>query len=181
MYIHRDRTATFSFCLFRARRAAYGSSQARGWIRAAAAGLHHRSHQHRIWAMSATYATAHSNTRSLTHWAKPGIKPASSWILVGFITAEPQWKLWIAPFLGNFLWLLSSFEIYLKIHKTEVAPSLPHSLTGSRMGVGGLHREGDGWAEWGKAEVCQEKMRRDIPESRTEVRETRTLLGGTAL
>ena len=54
-----------------------------------------------IWAMlgsvgsagSATYITVHSNTRSLTHWAKPGIKSASSWILVGFATAEPQREL----------------------------------------------------------------------------------------
>ena len=29
--------------------------------------------------------TAHGNARSLTHWTKPGIKPVSSWILVGFI------------------------------------------------------------------------------------------------
>ena len=39
------------------------------------------------------YATAHSNARSLTHWARPGIEPASSWILVGFITTEPPWEL----------------------------------------------------------------------------------------
>ena len=26
--------------------------------------------------------TAHSNTRSLTHWVRPGMEPASSWILV---------------------------------------------------------------------------------------------------
>ena len=39
------------------------------------------------------YTTAHSNTRSLKHWARPGIKPTSSWILVGFVSAEPQWKL----------------------------------------------------------------------------------------
>ena len=31
------------------------------------------------------YTTAHGNTRSLTRWARPGIEPASSWILVGFI------------------------------------------------------------------------------------------------
>ena len=30
--------------------------------------------------------TAHSNARSLTHWAGPGIKYASSWILVAFVT-----------------------------------------------------------------------------------------------
>ena len=40
--------------------------------------------------MSMTYTTAHNNMGSLTHCARPGIKPASSWLLVGFITAEPQ-------------------------------------------------------------------------------------------
>ena len=40
-----------------------------------------------------TTATAHSNAKSLTHWAKPGIEPTSSWILVSFITAEPQQEL----------------------------------------------------------------------------------------
>ena len=46
------------------------------------------------------------NTRSLTHWAGPGIKPTSSWILVGFITTEPQWELPHSPSfnqtVGNF-------------------------------------------------------------------------------
>ena len=27
----------------------------------------------------------------LTHWARPGIEAAYSWILVGFVTAEPRW------------------------------------------------------------------------------------------
>ena len=44
---------------------------------AAAAGLHH----------------SHSNTRSLTHEARPGIEPVSSWILVGFVSPEPQQEL----------------------------------------------------------------------------------------
>ena len=48
------------FSLFRAALMACGSSQARGQIRAAAASLHH------------------SHTGSLTHWARPGIKPMSS-------------------------------------------------------------------------------------------------------
>ena len=43
--------------------------------------------------MSATYTIAHSNAGSLAHWAGPGIEPASSWILVRFITAEPWWEL----------------------------------------------------------------------------------------
>ena len=38
--------------------------------------------------MSVTYTTAHGNAR-----AGPGIEPASSWILVGFFTAEPPWEL----------------------------------------------------------------------------------------
>ena len=42
---------------------------------------------------SATYTTAHSSPGSLTHRASPGIEPASSWILVGLVTAEPQWEL----------------------------------------------------------------------------------------
>ena len=39
------------------------------------------------------YTIAHSNARSLTHWTRPEIKPKSSWILVGFVTAEPRWEL----------------------------------------------------------------------------------------
>ena len=62
-----------------------GSSQARGWI-GAAGHSHSHSHSH----ASAAYTTTHSNAGSLTHWARPGIKPTSSWKLVGFITAEPQ-------------------------------------------------------------------------------------------
>ena len=59
----------FFFCLFRPTSAAYGGSQARGLIGATAAGLRH----------------SHSNSGSLTHWARPGIKPNSSWILVRLV------------------------------------------------------------------------------------------------
>ena len=40
-----------------------------------------------------TYTTAHGNTRSLTHWWRPGIKPATSLFLVGFVSAAPQQEL----------------------------------------------------------------------------------------
>jgi len=53
--------------LFRATLVTYGSSQARGRIKAVAAGLCH----------------SRSNARSLTHWARPGIEPTSSWISSG--------------------------------------------------------------------------------------------------
>ena len=52
--------------------------------------------------MSATYSTVHSNAGSLTHWTRPGIKPASSWILVRFIYPEPRQELPLFPFLAHF-------------------------------------------------------------------------------
>ena len=46
-----------------------------------------------IWVMSETYTTAQGNTWSSIHWARPGIKPALSWILVRFVSTGPQWEL----------------------------------------------------------------------------------------
>ena len=40
-----------------------------------------------------TYTTAHSNAGSLTHRERPGIKPATSWLLVGFVSTVPQQEL----------------------------------------------------------------------------------------
>ena len=57
------------FLLFRPAPSAYGGSQDRGQIGAVAASLHH----------------SQSNAGSLSHWARPGIEPSSSWILVGFV------------------------------------------------------------------------------------------------
>ena len=65
--------------------AAYGRSQARSWIRVAAAG-HSQSHvrsESCLW-----YAAAHSNDKCLTPWVGPGIEPASSWIPVRFVTCR---------------------------------------------------------------------------------------------
>ena len=39
------------------------------------------------------YITAHGNAGSLTHCARPGMAPASSWTLVGFVSAVPRWEL----------------------------------------------------------------------------------------
>ena len=63
--------------------------------------------QCQIWAMSVTHTTAHGYTRSLTHWARPGIKAASSWILIEFIISESQ---------RNSFWCISaSFKFRLKV------------------------------------------------------------------
>ena len=70
----------YFFCLSAFSRAApmaCGGSQARGLIGPVATGLHQ----------------SHGNARSLTHWARPGFEPATSWFLVGFISAAPWWEL----------------------------------------------------------------------------------------
>ena len=77
----------FFFCFFRATPSAYGCSQVRSRTGAAAASLHH----------------SHGNTRSKVCLrstpqliamldVRPGIEPASSWILVSFISTESQGK-----------------------------------------------------------------------------------------
>ena len=70
------------FYFFKAAPMAYGGSQARG----------------QIGAVAVTYTTAHGNTGSLTHWARPGIEPASSWILVRFMSTEPWRELRLLQF-----------------------------------------------------------------------------------
>ena len=64
---------------------AYGYSQTRGGIGAAAACLHH-SHSYARSKSCLSYTTAHGKAGSLTQWGRPGIEPSSSWILVGFVT-----------------------------------------------------------------------------------------------
>ena len=82
----------FFFGLFRAVPATCGGSQVRGPIGATAAGLYRscwpipQPQQCGIRVAFGTYATAHRIARSLSHWARPGIHPTSSCILVGFIT-----------------------------------------------------------------------------------------------
>ena len=71
--------------LFRTTSTAYGSSQARGWTRAAPAYIMATAMPD--LSRSAAYRTAQSNAGSLTQKAGLGIKPASSWIHVGSITS----------------------------------------------------------------------------------------------
>ena len=92
------------YFLYRASLVAYGSSRARGWIGAAPAGLHHghgnaRSELH-LW------PTARGNARSLTHWVTPESEPASSRILVGFLTN------WATTETPNLLILLLYYYVF---------------------------------------------------------------------
>ena len=46
-----------------------------------------------IWASCVAYTTAHCKLDPLTHWARPGIKPVSSWIPVTLVSTESCWEL----------------------------------------------------------------------------------------
>ena len=87
------------FCPFRATHAVYGSSQARGWIGAAAASLQqsqsNTGFKQCLWPTPQLTATP---SGSLIHWARPRMEPESSWILVEFITTEPCQELLNLPF-----------------------------------------------------------------------------------
>ena len=77
----------FILVFSRAASVAYGGSPVRGRIGAVATSLHH----------------SHSNARSLSHWARPWIEPASSWMVVRFIFAELQWELQEPLFLHRYI------------------------------------------------------------------------------
>ena len=74
---------------------AYGSSQARGLIRATAASLHHSHSNARSKRVCGVPYRDHGNARSLTHCTRPEIEPTSSWILVRFVSTAPQQELQI--------------------------------------------------------------------------------------
>ena len=82
----------YLFFLFRAIPTAYGSSQARDPIGVAASSLCH-SYSHSNLGSEPHLRPAvqfMATPGSLTHWARPGIEPAASWILAGFVTTGPQ-------------------------------------------------------------------------------------------
>ena len=97
------------FLLFMATLTAHGSSKPRAQIRITAAGLHHsHSNTGSKSCLRPTYTIAHSNAiiahgnaRSLTHQVRPGIKSASSRILVEFVSVVPQWELLKFLFFNN--------------------------------------------------------------------------------
>ena len=82
----------FFFCLFRVAPAAYGGSQARGRIRAIYTGLSH-SHS-KTGSKQCLWPTPQLTAMldPLTHWARPGIEPESSWTLIRFASSEPWWE-----------------------------------------------------------------------------------------
>ena len=93
---HRDqRILIFFFFHFRSTPAAYGSSQARGQLGAAAAGHSNSGSKPCLQPILQLMAMPDPLPTEQGHWARPGIEPESSQILVGFITTEPQLELWL--------------------------------------------------------------------------------------
>ena len=105
----------FFFCFFRAAPVAYGNSQARGRIRGTAAGLHHSKASP---GLICNQHHSYSNAGSLTHWARPGIKPGPSQILVRFLTCwtmtETPWKQILKA--SHFAWDLTQWPV-VALHK----------------------------------------------------------------
>ena len=107
----------FLFLLFRAAPVAYGGSQARGWNQSCSCPPTSQPQQHRIPVTSVTYTTAVTytgNTGSLTYGVRPGIEPASSWILAELQQELPLRDLF--PFYVSGSYVLHSI---LKIKKTQ--------------------------------------------------------------
>ena len=77
--------------LFKATHEAYGSSQAKGEIGVVAAGLYHTAMQDPSRICNPYHSSQQHQILNLLGEAR--IKPKSSWILVRFVTAEPQWEL----------------------------------------------------------------------------------------
>ena len=94
-------------CLFGAAPVAYGRSQARGRIRAAAADLRHSSQQCQI-------------LHPLS-----GIKPASSWRSVRFVSAEALWELQI-------------ITCYRCLHNVSLSAYTSHDVTATLLAWKGM-------------------------------------------
>ena len=77
---------TFFFFLFMATPMAYGSSQARGQVRAAVASLCRAT---AMLDLSCIFNLCHGNAGSLTHWVRPGIEHTFS---QEDESIEPQWE-----------------------------------------------------------------------------------------
>ena len=152
----------FVCLLFRATPVAYGGSQAQSLNRATAAGLHHSLSN--SGSKPRLRPTPHCNAGTPTQWARPGIEPATSWFLVGFVTAVlwrellqlSFWVLYLPLLLTMWPWashffpsdeiviitvdlvlcqfLLYSTEIQSYIYIHSFSPTIFHHLLSQEIG-----------------------------------------------
>ena len=134
--------------IFRATLVAYRSSWTRGWNGAAAVG-HSHSHSHsQIQVASATYSTACSYVRSLTHWARPGIGPTFSrtlcWVL-NPLSHNGNFSILISKTVNSdrfnqhkqkFPWGFNNFQQYKRLLRPKVWEPLPWIIGRPRSVLG---------------------------------------------
>ena len=97
----------------------YGSSQARGQTGAAAAGLHHSHNKIASEPHLLPISQFSATLDPLTHWAGPGIEPASSWILVAFVSAEPQGELLTIDILTSEFFVVKRCPVHCRIFSSS--------------------------------------------------------------
>ena len=108
--------------------------------------------QRRIWAVSATCTTAHSNAGRLTHWERPRIEPATSWFLVRFIN---HWATVGTPSISFFFlfWLCTHTMQKFLGQGLNLRPSSDLSLSHGSDNISSLTCRGT-WKHWDCMCVC---------------------------
>ena len=102
--------------VFRAAPMAYGDCQASGVQSELQLLVTPQPQQCRIQTTSVSYTTAHGNARSLTHWVRPGIKPATSWFLVDSFPLchdGNSYKLWLKVYFVWYKYCYFLFDFHL--------------------------------------------------------------------
>ena len=121
----------FYFLLFRSTPAAYGISEAKGWIRATAAGLHTATAMQDLSHICSLYHSSWQcripEPRTPNHWGRPATKSTSSWILDGFISTAPQreWpevKIFVLLCFRN-KWVIVKVAVYPDHYFLQFPPS----------------------------------------------------------
>ena len=124
----------FFFGIFRA--TAYGNSQTRGWIGAAAAS---HSHSHSNVGPSYVCHLHHSSwqcqilnplSEARDYWERPEIKPTSSWILVRFFTLSndrnskmeffSEQKITLKGIFNDYLTLLRKNKFFVLFFRSKI-------------------------------------------------------------
>ena len=114
----------FSFCFFRAMLAAYGSSQARGWIGAAASSLRYshsnaRSELH-PWPMPQLMTTPDpqpTEARDPTHILSNSSQVHYHWATIGTSLSFLVWFIWVLFIFFSWWALLNSYQVCLSFKK----------------------------------------------------------------
>ena len=103
-------------------------------LRATAASLHHSHNNLGSKLHSRPTSPLTATPDPLTHWSRPGIEPVSSWILVGFVTSEPQQELPVS--FSSFAYLTNLFHsvplTMMAVIATSTAEWFSHSCWSMR-------------------------------------------------